>query len=500
MTTDTGVPPHIETACQIKLIQDSLIELIAQSKSHEENQAQRDKQLKEELVAACQDAIEANVISKGNITAKSVSDIIEKQHQDASNKKLTETFSAMLARLPTFPAGLAPPNPQPVNRTPQGGGLLVVGGEQQDQGTYFYNGKFWSVLEGFQFPRKPNLPQALRFWLPKGQMATTNPNSLECLHSQIATSHVSRKNVLSPNSSLNAVMASSKFLSFIFADPIFRSWPSSLAREDDLLLFKPSLASIMESWCVITSPLASLRWSNDAIPITGKKRLRRCRPLLARRQPFACVKKIPNLNRLNSILGCMRRTEAHTSCIFRFRKGPTPPYRSTNASVPTEDDDSAGFVGTANIFQEEQEEEEWSSSTTAGSLQQTGPTPPYHSTNASVPTEDDDSAGFVGTADIFQEEQEEEESSSTTVGSLQQTGPTPPYRSANASVPTEDDDSAGFVGTANIFQEEQEEEESSSTTAGSLQQTGPTPPYRSTNASVPTEDDDSAVSYARNCR
>eukprot|EP00980_Cylindrotheca_fusiformis_P010502 scaffold2326_cov72-Cylindrotheca_fusiformis.AAC.2 len=126
MTTVTGVPPHIATACQIKLIQDSLIELITQSKSHEENQAQRDKQLKEELAAACQDEIEANVISKGNITAKSVSDIIEK-HQDTSNKKLTETFSAMLAHLvPTFPAGLAPPNPQPLNRTPQGGGLLVV--------------------------------------------------------------------------------------------------------------------------------------------------------------------------------------------------------------------------------------------------------------------------------------------------------------------------------------------------------------------------------------
>ncbi|CAJ1934645.1 unnamed protein product [Cylindrotheca closterium] len=158
MTTVTGVPPHIETTCQMKAIHDNLIQLLAQTRISEDNQKQRDEQLKADLVAAVHHGIEQNAISNGNITAKGINDIIQK-HQDATNKQLTEHFKVMLRSLPPQLQGCQPaPIPPPGNQVQQGGGLLL---QKPDQGKYIYTDRFWSVPEGFEFPPKPNLPQAL---------------------------------------------------------------------------------------------------------------------------------------------------------------------------------------------------------------------------------------------------------------------------------------------------------------------------------------------------
>ena len=161
MTTVTGVPPHIETTCQMKAIHDNLIELLAQTRSSEETQKQRDEQFKVDIVAAVDHAIEQNAVSNGNITAYGLNEIIQKR-QDETHKQLTEHFEAMLERLSQLQGQPAAPIPQPGNQVPQGGGLLL---QQPDQGKYFYTERFWSVPEGFEFPPKPNLPQALRCWL-----------------------------------------------------------------------------------------------------------------------------------------------------------------------------------------------------------------------------------------------------------------------------------------------------------------------------------------------
>ena len=81
MTTVTGIPPHVETACQLQEIREALSSLVTQTKEIAEEQKRRDAELKDEIVKAVKDAIDQNDIQAGFKVGKSFAGTAKKHHR-----------------------------------------------------------------------------------------------------------------------------------------------------------------------------------------------------------------------------------------------------------------------------------------------------------------------------------------------------------------------------------------------------------------------------------
>ena len=103
LTTITGIPPHIETACALEKVEKGLNALIAQSKYQEESQKQCDTELKNTILTVVKDGIEQKPRENGNVTASILNDIIQK-HTEATNK----TYREELKRVSDQITGILP--------------------------------------------------------------------------------------------------------------------------------------------------------------------------------------------------------------------------------------------------------------------------------------------------------------------------------------------------------------------------------------------------------
>jgi len=164
MTTATGIPPHVETACQLEEIRQSLSLMVTQTRAFAEELRKRDAELKDTIVKAVKEAVEDNDIRAGNITDSRMATLLQGQRKNIA-EDIERGINGILAKIP---GGAHNQQPQQQN---QGQDTENVGLLSGKTNTWQYVDRpgeekiWWGVPKNFKFPRKLRLERALRSWL-----------------------------------------------------------------------------------------------------------------------------------------------------------------------------------------------------------------------------------------------------------------------------------------------------------------------------------------------
>ncbi|CAJ1941632.1 unnamed protein product [Cylindrotheca closterium] len=67
MTTVTGIPPHIEVACQLKNMRKDLLDLIKATEKNKKDRKAAEKEFREQITNAVQESIEQENVNNGNV-------------------------------------------------------------------------------------------------------------------------------------------------------------------------------------------------------------------------------------------------------------------------------------------------------------------------------------------------------------------------------------------------------------------------------------------------
>jgi len=159
MTTATGIPPHISLSIQIGKILDTVAILVGQFGQHGEN-----------LTAVVEQALNTRAWESGHVTGSRLKEILEEYKK--------ESISAMDGQLQSIRQQIQLAirsnrlHEDQDDENEERGGESGGGGGSKVKLTYSYDGRFYAVPQGYEFP-KVNLKDGLRIWL-KEQVISTN--------------------------------------------------------------------------------------------------------------------------------------------------------------------------------------------------------------------------------------------------------------------------------------------------------------------------------------
>ena len=173
LVAPTGIPPHIGLAVQVAEVLDTLGDLVRQFGEHGDN-----------LMLAVEEALENKAWEGGHITGSKLKEILESFQKD-SLKSVDQHLQGMRVELR-----------EAIRRQGQGGdaegddldffGTMVFddhpdgtgggGGGSRKVNKFSYDGRFFAVPKGYQFP-KANLSVGLRCWL-KDQNVSVEGNEV----------------------------------------------------------------------------------------------------------------------------------------------------------------------------------------------------------------------------------------------------------------------------------------------------------------------------------
>lgn len=153
METATGIPPHVEVACQLREMRRDVLGLIEDTKAYEVRRQKAEQDFKEKVTKVVQDAIETNNVNNGNVSGLRLQNIL-KEYQQKTESRLTKLFDDFIQKHGQQRAPVAA-----IQQETTTNGLLSA-----DTNMFQYRGRYWFVPEDFAFP-KPTLSHALRLWL-----------------------------------------------------------------------------------------------------------------------------------------------------------------------------------------------------------------------------------------------------------------------------------------------------------------------------------------------
>ena len=159
MATATGIPPHISLSIQIQTILDTVSTLVGQFGQHGKN-----------LMAAVEQALNTRAWESGHVTGTRLKEILDDYKR--------ESIEAMDGQLQSIRQHIQlairtnrlhdEQDDENEERDGESGG----GGGPKVKLTYSYDGRFFAVPQGYEFP-KVNLKDGLRIWL-KEQVVSTD--------------------------------------------------------------------------------------------------------------------------------------------------------------------------------------------------------------------------------------------------------------------------------------------------------------------------------------
>jgi hypothetical protein len=153
MAMVTGIPPHVELACQLKEILDNALELVVNIR----DQTSR-------ITEAVKTAIDEKSWDSGQVTGTRLREILatfQEESMGAVNARL-DGIRAEFQRVAAGGGGAD--NDDNFNNFDEDEEPRGEGAQRQPQSAFAYDGHFYDVPQGFQFPNA-TLRQGLRFWL-----------------------------------------------------------------------------------------------------------------------------------------------------------------------------------------------------------------------------------------------------------------------------------------------------------------------------------------------
>ncbi|CAJ1945678.1 unnamed protein product [Cylindrotheca closterium] len=152
MTTVTGIPPHIEVACQLKDLRKDMLDLIKATGKNKKDRKAAEKEFREQVTNAVRGSIEQENVNNGNVSGSCMISILDNHKTQTKNelkKMLTDFKTTYLAMTQGQPQ--APPIP------PIQGATTTNCSLSSDTKMFQYINKWWFVPEIFQFQKPPNL-------------------------------------------------------------------------------------------------------------------------------------------------------------------------------------------------------------------------------------------------------------------------------------------------------------------------------------------------------
>ena len=239
MTTVTGVPPHVGLAVQLKSISGRINKLLEEYEDHEEDRTQR-------VINAVVASIEGEAVQSGHLTGRRLEEILS-QHFDSVDGRLKKALKDVQEELLSYVG---------TRQERSGFAQTTVTARRNNDGgisnSFSYNDKtfFWHVPEMFDFPKKPQLSQALRLWL-KGQTASSDGKKVIRPYRNLKASHL-------PNVSLRNKLRGQWMQFFKFVEPAFEPLPrdTTTMSEADLAIATQNMWDYLEtrvSYCFVSS-------------------------------------------------------------------------------------------------------------------------------------------------------------------------------------------------------------------------------------------------------
>ena len=161
LTTATGIPPHISMSIQLGEILDTMGTLVGQFGQHGEN-----------LMGAVEQALNTKAWDSGHVTGSRLKEILDEYKR--------ESIAAMDGQLQTIKQDIQrairtnrqhDENAETEEEEEDEGRVSGAGGGPKVKLTYSYDGRFFSVPQGYEFP-KVNLKDGLRIWLKEQTVST----------------------------------------------------------------------------------------------------------------------------------------------------------------------------------------------------------------------------------------------------------------------------------------------------------------------------------------
>ena len=167
MTTATGIPPHVEVACQLKNIRADMDMLISKVVENEAARRESQAQFKDEVLEVVREGIEQQNRATGNITAGRLEEIFDKQleiQKEQTKQQIATVFEELVGKH----LGGIRQEQQRIDPPPQ---QTAAKRDSRDPNRFFHRkgsgaGHYWGVPQDFKFlTNTPTLDQALRLWL-----------------------------------------------------------------------------------------------------------------------------------------------------------------------------------------------------------------------------------------------------------------------------------------------------------------------------------------------
>ena len=161
LVSPTGIPPHIGIAVQLSDVFDTLGELVRQFGEHGNN-----------LMSAVEKALDGKAWENGHVTGSRLKEILDEYRRDsieAVDRQLQVMRTEVRESIRCRGGNAAESEESDMNEEGFFGGVGDAGGGDQagagrNVTVYSYDGKFYAVPKGYQFP-KANLLAGLRCWL-----------------------------------------------------------------------------------------------------------------------------------------------------------------------------------------------------------------------------------------------------------------------------------------------------------------------------------------------
>lgn len=163
----TGIPPHVEIACQLKQIGEDVLALITQTKTNEDNRVAAEADFKAGVIQVIQDGIEQNNVKSGNVSGLRLERLLD-DYQKRTENRLTEMMDEVVQKLASIQGQQQQSPAARIQQPRTTNGLLSI-----DKRSFTVAGSdvMWHVPVDFQFPKPQNLSQALRLWLKGSVLA-----------------------------------------------------------------------------------------------------------------------------------------------------------------------------------------------------------------------------------------------------------------------------------------------------------------------------------------
>ena len=155
MVSATGVPPHVGLGLQVAKVLETLGELVGQFGEHGDN-----------LMLAVEEALDSKAWESGHVTGSRLREILDEYRKD-SIEAVDRQLQGMRDELKQVIqlGGIRGGSELEGFEVDLGsGGESGGGGGQQVRTLFSYDGRFFAVPKGYQFP-KANLRDGLRYWL-----------------------------------------------------------------------------------------------------------------------------------------------------------------------------------------------------------------------------------------------------------------------------------------------------------------------------------------------